>query len=80
MTSFVVIRTALYMGNCCGVLAEMNDLISGESHCNLPLGHLSCRESHYHLMSNMTFTVLKLFTVLMGCWLEAVELRASVRQ
>lgn len=68
------------MGNCCGVLAEMNNLISGESHWNPPLGPLSCRESHYHLMSNMTFTVLKLFAVLISCWLESAKLRASVRQ
>lgn len=32
-------------------------------------------------MSNITFTVLlKLFAVLMGCWLESAELRASLRQ
>lgn len=70
------------MGNCCDVLGERKNVIPWESHCLFPLGLSLLRRSHiYHLMSNMTFMVLlKLFAVLMGCWLESSELGASLRQ
>ena len=70
------------MGNCCGVLGERKNLIPWESHCLLLFGLSLLGRSHiYHLMSNMTFIVLlKLFAVLMGCWLEMSELGASLRQ
>lgn len=47
-----------------------------------PSKALFARDSHVllHLTSNMAFTVLlQLSVVLMGCWLELAELRASVR-
>lgn len=59
MTSFVFIGTTLYMGNCCGFLGEMKNLIPWEYHCIPPLGFSwPRRNSIYHLRSNRTVTVL----------------------
>ena len=62
-------------------LGKIKNLIPWESHCISPSGLSSLRRyGIYHLMSNMTFIVLwKLLVVLMGCWLESSEIRASVR-
>lgn len=68
------------MGNCCGVLGEMKNLIPWESHCSLPFRLSSPRRNHVcHLMSHTRFIVLlELSAGVKCCPLELSELGALV--